>query len=371
MTVIFTPKPFAEVVAGMVERVRTSTDRITDFNVGSVVRSLLEAGAVELDDYYQEMYGGLLRAIPTAIYLGFGFDLRPAVAAAGTAVFTRIGDTDQALPIPAGTRLQSLAGNYYVTDTLATIAVGATQTSVTVTAEVVGAAGNADPNALLLAPTEIGGNVLSATNPAILAAGEDAETEEHRAERFAAFIRALARGTPAAMEYAATLPGLYHPITGVLAERVQRAAINETPGYVELFIHNGAYGASEELIAAVQRLIDGYRDPDLDAWVGGYRPAGMRVDVLPMVDLAFDLEIELTAMPMAVEETVESALAGALARWMRARLPGEFVRPIDVINVALGIDGVAEALILSPTTTHTVAANTILYLRTLDVTWTA
>ena len=369
MTVIFTPKPFAEIVAGMAERVRTSTDRITDFNVGSVVRSLLEAGAVELDDYYQEMYGGLLHAIPTAIYLGFGFDLRPAVSASGTAVFTRIGNTDQALLIPAGTRLQSLAGNYYVTDALVTIAVGATQASVIVTAEVVGAAGNADPGALSLASTEIGGNVLSATNPAILSAGEDAETQEHRAERFAAFIRALARGTPAAMEYAATLPALYHPITGVLSERVQRAAIAETPGYVELFIHNGSYGASEDLIAAVQRLIDGYHDTDLDAWVGGYRPAGMRVDVLPMTDLAFDLEIELTALPMAVQETVENNLSAALARWMLARLPGELVRPIDIINVALGIDGVAEALILAPTSTHTVAANTILYLRTLEVTW--
>ncbi|NCU21480.1 hypothetical protein EOM89_12360, partial [Candidatus Falkowbacteria bacterium] len=93
MTAIFTPKPFSEIVADQVERVRLSTDRLTDFNVGSVVRSLLEANAVELDDYYQEMYLGLMRAIPTAIYIGFGFERQPAVAAAGVATFSRISAT--------------------------------------------------------------------------------------------------------------------------------------------------------------------------------------------------------------------------------------------------------------------------------------
>lgn len=369
MTAIFTPKPFAEIVADQVERVRLSTDRLTDFNVGSVVRSLLEANAVELDDYYQEMYLGLMRAIPTAIYIGFGFDRKPAVAAVGVAVFTRVGAaTDEARLIPQGTRLVTTGGAYFVTDADVTIPVGASTAQVTVTAEVPGAAGNAAANSLLLTTT--GAGYYTVTNPAILSGGEDAETDEQRAERFAAFIRALARGTPAALEYAATIPALYHPVTGVLAERVQRAAVYETPGYVALYIHNGSYGASSALVQAVQATVDGVRDAELNAWLGGYRPAGMRVVVQAMSDLAVDVALELSAGIGAVQADLATALEAKLAAWLRAVMPGRQVRPIDLINLALGVEGVTAATLLAPTASFTVAASTVPYLRTLALTWT-
>lgn len=364
---LFVPAPFAEIVASQVEQVRTTTDQITDFNVGSVARSLLEANAVALDDYYQEMYLGLLQAIPTAVYTGFGFDLLPAIAAAGTVVLTRAtGDTQSALVVPAGTRLVAVSGVFYVTDADATIAPASTSTTVTVTAEVVGALGNTGPNTLSTAATEV-----TATNPALVAGGRDAETDEQRAERFVAYIRALSRGTLPALTYAATLPALYHPVTGVLSERVQRAAVFETPGHVDLFVHNGSYGASEALLTAVQDLIDGYYDDDLATWVGGYRPAGMRVDVQPMVNTPLDVAIELTAARGAVVATLAADLSDRLATWIAAAVAGQAVRPIDLINVALGVDGVAAATILTPTTTLTVAADAVLYLHSLTLTWTA
>lgn len=370
MTAIFTPKPFAEILADEVERVRLSTDRLTDFNVGSVTRSLLEANAVELDDYYQEMYLGLVRAIPTAIYIGFGFDLKPAVAAAGTAVFTRLGvGLDDVLTIPLGTRLVTAGGAYFVTDAEVIIRAGTTSATVTITAEVPGAGGNADPDTLSLAGTTT--SYYSVSNPTILSGGEDAETEEQRAERFADFIRSLARGTPAALEYAATIPALYHPITNVLAERAQRAAVYETPGYVALYIHNGSYGASAALVQAVQTLIDGERDPALNAWIGGYRPAGMRVVVEAMTDQAVDVALELSVNIGYGQDDVASALEAKLARWVRAALPGQQVRPIDIINVALGVDGVTAATLLAPTAALTVAPSTVLSLRALTLTWTA
>jgi len=369
MTAIFTPKPFAEIVADAVERVRLSTDRLTDFNVGAVTRALLEANAAELDDYYQEMYFGLMRAIPTAIYIGFDFDLKPAVAASGVALFSRLAEAlGDAQVIPLGTRLVTAAGVYFVTDAEVTLGENEPSVSVTVTAETAGTVGNSDPNSLLLLQSN---GYYDVTNPAILSGGEDAETEEQRAERFAAFIRALARGTPAAMEYGATVPALYHPVTGVLAERVQRAAIYETPGHVDLFIHNGSYGASAALLQAVQDVIDGVRDDNTNAWAGGYRPAGMRVDVQTMTDLPFDIDLELTASMGASVPTITATLTAKLSAWLHAAMPGRAIRPIDIINQALGVDGVAAATVLAPTATHVVAASTVLYLRTLTLTWTA
>jgi uncharacterized phage protein gp47/JayE len=369
MTAIFTPKPFVAIVADAVEQMRLSTDRITDFNVGSVVRSLIEASAVELDDYYQEMYLGLLKAIPTAIYIGFGFDLLPAVAAAGTVVFTRIEDAPgDEIIIPLGTRLVTTAGAYFVTDQEVVIPAGEDEAEGTVSAEIPGISGNAGYYNILL-PTR--SDWYTVTNPEILSGGVDAETEEQRAERFAAFVRALARGTPAALEFAATLPALYHPVSGVLSERVQRAAVYETPGHVELYIHNGSFGASAALVQAVQALIDGTRDPDLAIWLGGYRPAGMRVEVLVMTNTPIDIALELTTGLGVSQADITTALTAVLAAWLRATVPGRQVRPMDVINQALGVEGVTAATIVAPTASFMVAASSVLYLRTLTLTWTA
>ncbi|NCU21608.1 hypothetical protein EOM89_13060, partial [Candidatus Falkowbacteria bacterium] len=305
----------------------------------------------------------------TAIYIGFGFERQPAVAAAGVATFSRISATpDDALLILQGTRLVTPGGAYFVTDADVTIPAGASTAHVTVTAAVPGAAGNAPANSLLVAA---GSSYYTVTNHAILSGGQDAETEEQRAERFAAFVRALARGTPAALEYAATLPVRYHPVTGVLAERVQRAAVYETPGYVALYIHNGSYGASSALVQAVQDTVDGVRDPELDAWLGGYRPAGMRVVVQAMTDLPVDVALELTVGIGLSQADLAAALEAKLAAWLRSVMPGRQVRPIDLINLALGVEGVTMATLIAPITSFTVAASTVLSLRTLTLTWTA
>lgn len=359
MTELFTPKPFAEIAADMIERMRVSTDKVTDFNVGSVVRCLLEAGAVELDDYYQEMYFGLLKAIPAAIYIGFDFDTKPAVAAAGVAKLTRVA-TDSALTIPAGTVFTAPNGATYTSGADAVFTIGETTTTTAITADQEGANGNAGPGTLTLS-VSVSADV-TAANPAVISGGQDQETEEQRAERFAAFIRALARGTPAALEYGASLPALTHPVTGVLAERVQRSAVNETPGHVELYIHNGSYGASAELIAAVQEQIDGVRDGE--DWLGGYRPVGTRVDVEVMTDRVIDLALELSGQGLAAQ--VEAALGLAL----RSAVHGDLVRPIDLINVALGVDGVLGATLVAPTETLVVGAGEVLMLGELSLTWT-
>lgn len=351
MSDIFTPKPFAEITADMVERLRLSTDKLTDFSVGSVVRSLLEANAIELDDYYQEMYLGLLAAIPAAIYLGFGFDLKPASAATGIATVTR-EDTANAYSLPAGARFVSLAGRYYVSGADVQFDPDEGSKEVLITAEAVGAASNAGPEVISFA--EPPQNGLEATNAAVIAGGQDAETEEQRADRFAAFILSLARGTPAALEYSAGLPAIYHPVTGVLAERVQRSSVNETPGHVELYIHNGSYGASTELVSAVQQTVDGYQDGS--GWVGGYRPAGMRVDVEVMANLAVDVAMEVSG-------TVSSSMVQeAVALYLHDAVPGDLVRPIELVNVVLALEGVDSVTILDPTQAFTVQPNHILEL---------
>lgn len=368
MTDIFTPKPFADITADMIEGVRGRTDKITDFNVGSVIRTLLEANAIELDDYYQAIYFGLLEAIPTSIYIGFGFDLLPAVAASGTISFTRIGASD-ALTIPAGTVLTSLAGNTYTTDAGLVLAINQTIGTVRASATVAGASGNADPNALSLTTTFSA--AITATNLSSMAAGQDAETDDQRAQRFALFIKSIARGTISAIEYAATIPSIKNETTGVVIEKTQRVSTYEEPGHVMLYIHNGSTGATSGLVTAVQAMIDGYRDPQTLSWVGGYRPTGMRVEVVAMTETPLDVSIEVTKRASASQAAVTNLLLGAIGRYIRAAMPNQTVRPIDIVNAALAVDGVDKVTVTSPLSSFVVPKDAIYYLNDLSITWVA
>lgn len=363
---VFTPRPYLDLVAGMVEHMRSTTTRITDFNIGSVSRSILEANAAVLEEYYQDFYSGLSRAIPTAIYIGFGFDLLPAIAASGLVRFTRSGSTAAPLTIPAGTRLVSTTGVYYVTSASATMATGHATVDVAVTAETAGVLGNADP--LMLSIVSAGG-VLSATNPSSMSGGADIETDDQRADRFQAWIKTLSNCTLAVLEYQAKVPALYNATTGVVSERAQYASAENTVGHVNLWVHNGSYGASAELLAAIQLHIDGYRDPVTDEWVNGYKPAGMRVDVRTPAHVALDVSLELSKSASSSVATVTSGVRGAIERLLLGIKPGEQMRPIDIVNAALSVSGVTGCEILSPTAARTVGGGTMLYLDDLSVTW--
>ena len=64
----FQIKDFLSIVASMVNYMRGATSKITDYNVGSVARTMVEAPAIEIDQLYQQMLFGLRDAIPTATY---------------------------------------------------------------------------------------------------------------------------------------------------------------------------------------------------------------------------------------------------------------------------------------------------------------
>ncbi|NCA71713.1 MAG: hypothetical protein EOM91_16860 [Sphingobacteriia bacterium] len=359
----FQIKTFPAITDDMIARMRASTTKVTDFNVGSVVRALLEAPALEVDELYQSMYYGLLESIPTAIYTGFGFDRLDATAASGWVTASRAAAQPDATELPQGEILTAYDGQTYATVAASEIPAGQTQATIRVVAVVPGSSGNQAAGAI----DQTIGSVRYVSGE--IGAGTDPESESQRAERFAAYIRSLARGTIAALEYAARLAAVYSS-SGIAIERVERAAVLEGPGHVDLFVHNGSGATSADLVARVAALIEGYRDPDLGAWVGGYRPAGMRVDVIAMDDVAMPVTIEVRAAAAYRTEATRLAIAREISEFMRAVRPGSDVRPVQIRNAALAVDGVDAVTVIAPPATVAGRIDAALSLGSLTVTWT-
>ncbi len=98
----FQIKKFNSIVASMINWVSSATDRITDFNVGSVSRTLLEAVAIELEELYYQLLRAVEEAIEEAIYRTFNFPRNPAQRATGTVRFNRLAGTEPEVTIPRG-----------------------------------------------------------------------------------------------------------------------------------------------------------------------------------------------------------------------------------------------------------------------------
>lgn len=99
----FQVKKFNSIVASMINWASGATTKVTDFNPGSVVRTLMEALAMELEELYYQLLQATEEAIEEAIYRTFNFPRNPAEKATGTERFTRLSGTETLITIPQGT----------------------------------------------------------------------------------------------------------------------------------------------------------------------------------------------------------------------------------------------------------------------------
>lgn len=363
----FRSKDFLTLIDGMILTARAHTERVTDYNVGSVARTLLEAPGLEIDALYQAMVVNLLDAIPIAIYQGFNFATLPAVAAAGSVTFISPQPvTGNAVLIPAGTVLR-VPGQLtsYQTQADATIPVGGTAVAVPIACVETGEIGNALSNTVTANDAQLN---LIVTNPQPISGGRGPETADERRLRFIRYIQSLARGTVASLDYIART-GQILALNGVVMERVERVSIEETPGHVNCWIYNGRGNTSLALCDQVSRRIEGYWDEPTQQWVPGYRPAGMRVDVLAMIEQAIDVSLELDVQSTYRTPALLTAAGDAVKAAIRAEQSLGLLRPAELINSVLLIDHIDGARLQSPTQSLPVPANTIFVPGTISILW--
>ena len=280
----FQIKSFVSIVASMVNYARTTTQKWSDYNRGSKVRTILECSALEIEELYQQMVNGLVEAIPTSVYLTFSFGLLPAKATSfPVQVNFSANNADQT--ISAGTVLtrSDQAVSYTVAADTAVPANSITA-SVLVVATVDGVSGNCPPNTTFtMSPTPAAFSsavALSGGNN-----GSDLETEAGRFARFTAYIQTLTRGTVPALNYVLSTAALYDASGGIIEQVKLKLVVepyvtdNTQPvGLVNCYIHNGVGNTSAALVTQALQVVNGYYDASGNG-IPGYKAAGVQVTV--------------------------------------------------------------------------------------------
>lgn len=104
-------KTFGEILSDMVTWVSTSGKKLSNFYVGSVIRTLLESVAVEIESLYFQMFKGFKYAIENSIFYSFDFPRMPATYSSGTLAIKFKFPIPNTFVIEAGTKVCTLPVN--------------------------------------------------------------------------------------------------------------------------------------------------------------------------------------------------------------------------------------------------------------------
>lgn len=350
----FQTKTFLSISASMISRARVSTQRITDYNVGSVARTLLEAPAQEIDQLYMELLWGLQEAIQTAVYTSFSFPPLTATPASNL-IRVSIAVQSAAVVITAGTIFTLIDGSRaYESTTDVTIPAGETFADVPVTASVAGAAGNIPALGNFTLGISVAGFV-SATNLSPFANGTDAESASAHKVRFNAYIQTLSRGTVAALLYALTRLTVLTDTQGNIIEQVVSANIDEPylsdpaipPGLVNAYVHNGVGGTSPALVQQAASVLNGYTRAD-GTKVAGYKAAGVVIGTYAASEIPVPVSGMLTIAPTYSPTAVVTEVTSVVFTYIQQIAVGRPYLAAVCNELVMQVPGVLDWEVVTP-----------------------
>lgn len=350
----FQLKDFASITASMLNWMKSVQQKVSDFRIGAIVRSMLEACAIEIDEFYKQAFIGLKEAIPVSIYTTFSF---PALTATPTSGLIRVTIEAQStiVNLAAGTTWVPNSGGVNYTQTSSVnIAIGDTTADVPVAAVTAGVIGNLAAGATF-APSPVPTGFVSATNLTSWLNGIDNEDAADQKTRFNGFISTLQRGTPAAIQYGLTTVTITDTAGNVIERVVTsqviepwKTDVTQPVSLVNGYIHNGVGGTSGALLTQAQQVIDGYYDVNNNP-VPGWKAAGVKAVIAIATEIPLNVTGVLTAQPGFDKPTLIAQAVPTVASYLQALPIANTALYAELIARVKDIPGVYNFVLSTPT----------------------
>lgn len=346
------PTAADDYLSSMIAYTQSTTPSITDYQPGSIIRSLFEALALQLELVGNATADTIRAAIPEAAYQLWAFDRRAAVAANGTIRFAATATIAMPIAIPAGT-LMRVAGTdrSYRTLTAATFAAGAAGTTldVAIVATAAGAAGNVAASTIRELISPITG--LAIHNPTALTNGRDVESDAERLVRFNSFIRSAHRGTAESIAYAAEQVTRADS-NGLIIEAITHARVTDlSRGYAQCLVHTGSSSAPSGTIMGL-----------VETAVAEVKSAGVSVDVVAATRSLLSVSVSVSLAPTHSLSAVTTPIRDAISAVIATLGIGDTLIREQMAAAILAVNGVRDVVIDSPSSNVIPNENTIIVL---------
>ena len=271
----FKIKGAAAILEKLTKWVSTSTDKITDFNVGSATRTLLESISLQIEEFYYDLKQSVQFAIKNSGFHAFGFTRDIARKASGDVNIYFTDALRNPLIIKKGTEFHTgenrLNKMYFLATENIYINAGAQTAIIPVECTKYGEIGNVSVGEIT--KLSIGmANIAFISNLHDFSTGKDRESEIEREIRFREYIHTLQRGTADAVAYGIkTVPG----VDGVWID-------DSYIGFMHAYVHDKKGNLSEKLRERIEKT------------VLSYRSGGIEVEIRPIIKKEVDLSIKIT-----------------------------------------------------------------------------
>lgn len=314
---------------------------LTDLNVGSVTRTLLETFARELALaylYLEQVYRSAFLDTAEGTHLDrvvalVGLRRLAAGHPVARVRFSRQAGMPGQITIPAGTPLTDAAGHRYLTLAPITLEPNEQTREVQAAGETSGTAaveaGQLNRLEVLIA------GISTVANPQPARQLDAPETDEALRVRARSALHVALRGTVDALRSGVrSIPGV-KDVTVIEATAASEAAQTLVPGEIQLQV---AYAdENPEVRAAVQRTVD------------ELRPAGIRVLMGETARLRLSVRVRLTlagvSLPAAELAALTQGVEGRLADYLGSIAPGGSARRAKLLSLALQDDRIVDATV--------------------------
>lgn len=325
-----------DVSAALLAFMSAQSGVLTDYNVGSQIRTLGEAigSVVEIEEVENQALA--YQAAIYGAYSAFGVTPLGATGAVGTVTFATSFQpnppvTSQAVSIPAGTIVQTVGGTQFTTTVNAVLNQGSTSVNIPVQASTLGSIGNVNAGAISQLVSSLT-YPLQVSNLSPTTGGGNAETPAQTLSRFTAIIASLGLSTPVSIANAVI--GVNNPGT---SEYVKFSTVYEpwtvtlaSGAGFDVYVDNGSGGASSGLLSAVTSLLNGNQATG----ALGYRPAGVPFTVNAVEPVYATVNVSGSVTYSSFVTSATAAAQVALVQYFAALLFGQTAYE-SAINAAI------------------------------------
>lgn len=345
------PRTSNQITASQIATLLTATSQVSNFNQGSLVRSILDADSAEDALIEQEIFDQVASAILNAQYQALGITPLSAVASVYQLQYTNTNNSPQTLS--AGQQA-TIPSSSLIWTTLAPVTVPAAVGSTPGTAPVngicltTGSATNVPANSITVMVTPISG--LSVTNPFATAiiAGANVETQTQTQARAANQQATIHRGDDEAIEAGVLKYAFLTDSSGNLIEQVVKCvAVDYVPGESYIYAVNGLNGLSSDMSAFILQILYGYTDSS-GAVHTGFKAGGVIPSVFQAVLNSQVVSVQVLPLSNTTLLTITPQVQTAISAYFTALDIEQKFSFSDLINAIKAVAGVDDVVVISP-----------------------
>ncbi len=314
-------KTFTETLNDMISWMVTRGSKISNFTVGSVIRTILEAISLEIEALYYQMDKGFKYALQHSVFYSFGFNRKGAIASNGTVTVRFKSEIPYNMIIPKGYKFSTVPvrGKVIHFESTVDVAVvsGDRVATVPVKCTVPGRIGNVPSGAIQICVNPLPFTQSVANSMDFINGAEEEDIADVK-KRFTEYIQTLSKGTIKAVQYGClTVQG----VTGVY--------VDERIGVLDVYLHdiNGELPPALEL-AVRETLIE-------------YRAGGVEVRLLPVTHKSVDMHIEVILTSGFDTTKYRKLVQDSVTGYLNSYTVATSLRRADIIRYIMNIDTVA------------------------------